>query len=162
MIQLVSQLMLQYQGLTLSVLDYDLQNFKEADTGRLLKLFERLLRHLSPHSQVYCIIDAFDPSSKSVIENDKMLTGLLDLTGQSFPNDITVKVLLTSSKSAVGFRRHLSAPDILDMGLLKKSGGGGSAHVGTCQFDHTAVGKVLKDLLTTTLHIHSLRGFKLT
>ncbi|KAK2596356.1 hypothetical protein N8I77_013250 [Diaporthe amygdali] len=145
MIQLVSQLMLQYQGLTLSILD-DLHSLEEADTGRLLKLFERLLQHLSPHSQVYCIIDAFD-LSKPVTGNAEMLTSLLDLAGHSFSNYISVKVLLTSSKSAIGFRRHLDAGEILDMGLLKRSGGRAPTHLVTYQkFEHTAVGKVLGEI----------------
>lgn len=57
MIQLLSQLMLQYQGLTLDILDYSSHSLEDTDTGSLLELFARLLLNLPPRSRVYCVID---------------------------------------------------------------------------------------------------------
>lgn len=145
MIQLVPQMMLQYQGLTLAILDYNSNSLQKADTDSLLELFARLLLHLPPRSRVYCVIDGFDPSSKSGNENDELLASLLKLTWQSFSKTVTVKLLFTSSKSAMGFRRYLDAREILEMGLLKRGGARGPAH--SVMAHHTAVGKVLEKVL---------------
>lgn len=145
MVQLVSQLMLQCRGPTLSVPSYDLENICNEDTDRLLTLLEQLVLHLPPKSQVYCIIDAFN--SKAAPENDKILKSLLDLSKQSFSRGIIMKVLFTCSKSTVGFRRHLSAGEVLDIGLSKRRGAKRAAHMAMHQFHHTAVGKMLEDVL---------------
>lgn len=143
MMQLISQLMLQYPGLTRSVLTHDLIDLKREDTDGLFKLFERLVLSLPSRSHIYCIIDAFDPSPKADPENEKILASLVGLTKKSSSSDIIVKVLFTCSKLSVGFRRHLRVEEILNMGSLKSRGAGGSAHLALHRF-HPMLGVIEK------------------
>lgn len=143
MTQLVSQLMQQSRGLTRTIVGYDLHDLGEADTGRLVELFERLIRNLPQNPVVYCFIDAFDPSSKFASGNDEMLTRLLNVARQPLPIGTAVKMLLTCSNSAVGFQRHLGPWEILDLGPLTRCRDRGPAHPATHAYDHTAVWKLI-------------------
>lgn len=154
MIQLVSQLMQQFRGLTRSIVGYDLHDLWAADTGRLVELFECLIRNLPQNSVVYCFIDAFDPSSRFGSGNDEMLTRLLNVARQPLPTGTAVKMLLTCSNSAVGFRRHLNPWEILDLGPLKRCRGRGPAHPATHAYDHTAVWKLVDEQLVRKHPVH--------
>jgi hypothetical protein len=147
MIQLVSQLMLEYNGLTTSILGNVPTNIENASTGRLLRLFSRLLQQLPYDSRVYCIIDSFDPSlmwERSKTGDTDILGGLLGLLAEAASEGPMLKILFTTSRSSLGFAKHLEREDVLDMGISRKSARQLSAKLGHSQISHTAVWQALE------------------
>lgn len=147
LIQLVSQLMLKHPRLTPAILGDDPYKLNEAGVEKLTTIFTRLLRNLPGNSTVYCMIDAFDPSSKSRVgDADDLLGRVLKIIGQVSQTGTTrLKIVFTTPKSGLGFAKHFRKSETLDLGLSKRGARKGSARPMRSRLGHAAAGWALDE-----------------
>jgi hypothetical protein len=148
MVQLVSQLMFAYPGLTPSILGSCPDNIQEASDGELFRLFSRLLKRFPPESRIFCIIDSLGRSwvPEEYSTGDASVVQFLVRLAEELPSGGPIfKLLCTTSGSAAGLGMYFGREQ-LNLRSVRKSPHPRSGRLSNYQFNRTAAGKALAGL----------------